>query len=171
LTNCLTLKNSNTIVPKINLKELSNEEIIFLWKEIEKEFEERDISFNVGALGESLAIDFFNKTPGLDNLVKAATGTKNVDALSRKGDRYSIKTIKKGTKSGTVYPDADDKDKIIFEYILVIILNSEYELKSIRRFSWNQFLQVRQWDITMNAWYIPKTIKALQQGEKIYEKE
>lgn len=156
---------------KLNFKKLTDEELIRLWKDVEKEFELRDISFTTGSIGEALAIDFFNNTPGLDKLLKAPTGTKNVDALSRKGDRYSIKTIKKGSKSGTIYPDPEDEDKNNFEYLLLVILDHEYEIKSLHRFSWKQFLQVRQWDKTMNAWYVPKTLKALMQGEKIYEQQ
>src|SRR3989344_7016445 len=47
----------------------------------------------VGERGEFLAIETYNKIPGLAKLQAAPEGTQNVDALSRKGDRYSIKTI------------------------------------------------------------------------------
>lgn len=155
---------------KIDFKTISDDEIVSLRNRIEKECKKRQIKFTVGDIGETLAINFFNNTPGLDNLQRAPTGTKNVDALSRKGERYSIKTIKDGAKSGTIYPDSDDKNKQLFEYILLVLLNEDFELKSLSRFSWKQFLEIRQWDKTMNAWYIPKTLKALKLAQNIYEK-
>ncbi|MGN6196945.1 MAG: hypothetical protein ACTHOB_18535 [Ginsengibacter sp.] len=155
---------------KIDFKTISDDDVIALRTEIEKELKRRKIKFTVGEIGETKAISFFNNTPGLDNLQRAPVGTKNVDALSRKGDRYSIKTIKDGGKSGTVYPDPEIKNKELFEYILLVLLDEDFQLKSLYRFSWKQFLKIRQWDKTMNAWYIPKTQKALKNGESIYEK-
>lgn len=154
---------------EIDFKTISDDDVIALRTEIEKELKRREIKFTVGEIGESKAISFFNNTPGLDNLQRAPVGTKNVDALSRKGERYSIKTIKEGSKSGTVYPDSEIKDKELFEYILLVLLDENFQLKSLYRFSWKQFLKIRQWDKTMNAWYIPKSQKALKNGESIYE--
>jgi len=155
---------------ELNFEKLNNEEIISHRIQIDKEFKKRGIKFNVGDIGEVIAINYFNKTPGLSNLQKAPTGTKNVDALSRNGERYSIKTIKEGNKTGTVYPDKTDKEKQLFEYLLLVQINDDYELFSMHRFSWEQFKKVKQWDKTMNAWYISKSQKALKQGELIYEK-
>lgn len=156
---------------KVDLGKLSDDEILALRMQIEKEFKKRKIKFTAGDYGEKVAIDFFVNTPGFDNLQKAPTETKNVDALSRKGDRYSIKTIKDGNKSGTIYPDRSDKNKQLFEYLLIVLLDDEYGLKALYRFSWAEFWEVKQWDTTMNAWYVPKTNKALSQGQKLYEKE
>jgi hypothetical protein len=154
----------------IDLSVISDDDLILVRTRLEKEFKARKIKFTTGEIGEQLAINFFKNTPGLDNLQRAPVGTKNVDALSRKGDRYSIKTIKDGNKSGTVYPD-QDKNKPLFEYLLLVLLNDDFELKGLYRFSWDQFASIRQWDKTMNAWYLAKTTKALKQGECIYEKQ
>jgi hypothetical protein len=155
---------------KINLQEKSEDELISLRIQLDKEFILRKIKFNVGEIGETIAITFFKNQPNLTNLQRAPTGTKSVDALSRDGERYSIKTIKDGSKTGTIYPDPLDKDKQLFEYLLMVQINDNYELKSLHRFSWKQFLNVRKWDKTMNAWYISKSIKAFQNSECIYEK-
>ena len=155
---------------QINFDELSNEDIISFRIHIENQFKIRGIKFEVGEIGETVAIDFYNNTTGLSNLQKAPRGTKNVDALSRDGERYSIKTIKNGNKTGTVYPDRDDKEKQLFEYLLLVQLSSDYTLKAMHRFTWKQFLKVRQWDTTMNAWYVSKTIKALKEAECIHGK-
>ncbi len=151
-------------------KQTSDKELIRIRILLEKEFKARGIRFSSGELGETIAIDHFNNTPGLTNLLRAPTGTKNVDALSRNGERYSIKTIKDGSKTGTVYPDPINREKQLFEYLLVVQINDDYELRALHRFSWTQFFQVKQWDKTMNAWYISKTKKALAIAETIYEK-
>lgn len=155
---------------KIDFKGISDDDIISLRTQIEKEFKHRKIKFSAGEIGETAAVNFFNNTPGLDNLQRAPTGTKTVDALSRKGERYSIKTIKDGSKSGTIYPDPENENKQLFEYILLVLLDEDFKLKSLYRFSWKQFQKVKQWDKTMNAWYIPKTLKAIKSADTLYEK-
>jgi len=167
----MKVKNNPLPIPILDLEKLSDDIIVSLRIQVDKECKKRKIKFSSGDYGEKVAIDFFNNTPGLENLLKAPTGTKNVDALSRKGDRYSIKTIKDGNKSGTIYPDRENKEKQLFEYLLIVILNDDYELKSLYRLSWKQFWKVKQWDRTMNAWYLPKTLKALNEGECLYEKK
>jgi hypothetical protein len=155
----------------IDFSILSTDEIFFLRTQLEKELKKRKIKFNVGEIGETIAISHFNNTAGLDNLLRAPTGTKNVDALSRRGERYSIKTLKDGTKTGTVYPDSEDDTKQLFEYLLLVQLNEDFELNSLHRFSWKQFVETRKWDITMNAWYIAKTKSALGKAEALYERK
>jgi hypothetical protein len=156
---------------ELNFDKETNEDIIAFRIQIDKEIKKRGIKFNVGDVGEILAIKHFNDTPGLSNLQKAPTGTKNVDALSRNGERYSIKTIKDGNKTGTVYPDTTNKEKQLFEYLLLVQIDDDYKIISLHRFSWEQFKKIKQWDKTMNAWYISKSNKALSQGELIYERK
>lgn len=164
------IKNAPPPVRIFKLEKLLDDALISLRIQVDKEIKRRKMKFSSGDYGEKIAIDFFNNTPGLENLLKAHTGTKNVDALSRKGNRYSIKTIKDGNKSGTIYPDRENKEKQLFEYLLIVVLNDDYELKALYRVSWEQFWKVKQWDRTMNAWYLPKTLKALSEGECLYEK-
>lgn len=157
------------MVAKLNLEKKHDDELISFRIQLDKEFKKRGLKFSVGDIGELIAIKHFNSTAGLSNLLKSPTGTKNVDALSRNGERYSVKTIKDGSKTGTIYPNSENDKTQLFEFILVVILNDDYELQSLHRFSWKQFVKIRQWDKTMNAWYIPKTIKAFQTGECLYE--
>lgn len=53
----------------------------------------------VGELGEYYAIDYYNSNPQLPSLSIAPITVKNIDALSRNGEIYSIKTVssRKGT--------------------------------------------------------------------------
>lgn len=151
----------------VDLRVLHDSALLELRLRIDREMSERGLTLNVGELGEKLAIEHFNKTRGLPNLIEAPRGAKNVDALSRDGDRYSIKTALKAKKTGTVYPDMRDKDKQLFEYLLIVILSDDYKPKEIYRFSWATFLEVRAWDKRMNAWYIPISKKKLSAGEQL----
>ncbi len=76
----------------------------------------------VGELGEYLAIEIYNSKPGLPNLSPAPVGTENIDAISRKGDRYSIKSTSNNT-TGVFYgleePVSNIPDNQKFEYVIV----------------------------------------------------
>src|SRR5262249_55959828 len=148
-----------------DLTALSDQDLIQLRHTVEKEARRRGLSLTVGDIGERLAVAHFNKTPGLPNLQTAPAGTKNTDALSRDGDRYSIKTVLNAKKTGTIYPDRDEPDKQLFESLLIVALNEDHTLKSIHQFSWEQFLAVRCWDKRMSAWYVPCSAKALDAGQ------
>ena len=56
----------------------------------------------VGEIGEYRAIRYYNSTPNLPNLQAAPVGTENIDAISRAGKRYSIKTVT-GKTTGFFY--------------------------------------------------------------------
>lgn len=142
--------------------DLSDEDVLIYRAAIEITLRNRNLSFSMGKLGEKLAIDFFNSTPGLPNLQPAPTGTKNVDALSRGGDRYSIKTLWTAKKTGTIYPDRSNPEKQLFEYLLIVRLNKSLDVESIYQFTWESFARVRSWDKRMSAWYVSFSHKKMQ---------
>ncbi|WP_425391603.1 hypothetical protein [Ekhidna sp.] len=150
-----------------NIDRLSDKDLLKLRILVGQELHRRGLKFSVGELGENYAIEHFNSTPGLPNLLKAPTGAKNVDALSRDGDRYSIKTVQRGKKTGTIYPDSEENDKQLFEFILLAVLDDQYELDQLFRFSWKDFLKVRAWDKRMNAWYIPVSKNRIKTAQRI----
>ncbi|MBA7596874.1 hypothetical protein ES703_03864 [subsurface metagenome] len=152
------------------VSKLNDDELVLLRAKIDAEFAKRGIQFSVGALGERLSIAFFNSKPGLPNLLQAPTGAKNVDALSRDGDRYSIKAFLKAKKTGTIYPDVKDPDKQLFEYVVVVRLDKDYQLNAIFRYSWEDFVKIRAWDKRMNAWYIPLSKRNLKLAEPVFQK-
>lgn len=146
---------------------LSDEKLLRLRARIDTEIRKRGLKFSVGEIGESLAIEHFNATANLPKLLRAPRGTKNVDALSREGERYSIKTVRDAKKTGTIYPDSVDPEKQLFEHLLIVRLTQALELEAIYRLSWDQFVKVRQWDRRMNAWYVGISRKSLAVGQAI----
>lgn len=152
------------------ISSLADDELMTLRIHIDAELSKRGILFNVGALGEKLSIAYFNSTAKLPNLIQAPTGAKNVDALSRQGDRYSIKSFMKAKKTGTIYPDGSNMDKQLFEYLIVVHLNQNYQLEAIYRYTWDEFVKIRSWDKRMNAWYVPLSKKNLSNAEILLPK-
>lgn len=138
----------------LNVESLTDQQLLRLRVALEQEMRRRKLSYSVGDIGEQLVIDFYRETAGLPNLQRAPRGTKNVDALSRNGERYSIKTLWNAKKTGTIYPDPEDRDKQLFERLLIVRLTPELGLSAIYELSWHDFLRVRSWDKRMNAWYV-----------------
>lgn len=153
---------------RANLVGMSDENLLLLRASLRAEMRKRGIADSVGAVGEQLAIEYFRKTPGLPKLQLAPRGTKNVDALSRNGDRFSIKTVCEGSNTGTIYPEPDDRDKQLFEHVLIVKLAEDWSLESIHQLSWADFLKVRSWDKRMNAWYVAFNKRALEGGLNIF---
>ena len=152
----------------LSLNEIRDDELLLLRAAVHREIRRRGLGVSVGQVAERLAISFYNKTPGLSNLKEAAVGTANVDALSRRGHRYSIKGILNARKTGTVYPDADNPDRQLFEYLIVVKLNDEWTLEAIHEFSWSDFVEYRKWDKRMNAWYLSIAAKTLAKARAVF---
>ena len=152
------------------ISELKDHQLLSIRAHLDKEFASRKLSFSVGDLGEELVIKHFNSTSGLPNLINAPRGSKNVDALSRNGERVSIKTIQKAKKTGTIYSDVETPDKQLFELLLIAKLNSLYQLETIHMFTWEDFIKIRAWDKRMNAWYVPYSFIKLSQGKELIVK-
>ena len=99
---------------------LKDGEVVNIYPEVLKELKSRGIIKTnnlIGDLGEYLAIKTYSETPGLPKLQDAPASTKNIDAISTKGERYAIKSTS-GTGTGVFasLPTEDD-NKIYFEYL------------------------------------------------------
>ena len=160
---------------KVFLEGLSNENIWNAYALAIMELKKRRLVRTrniVGERGEFLAIETYNNTPGLPGLQAAPEGTKNVDAISRKGERYSIKTITEpGKTTGVFYGcgniDDEDLPNQNFEYILIVIIGKDFQLKNIYELTWDQFLNNRKWHSIMTAWNLSVTKKLLEDANKI----
>ena len=145
----------------IDMEDLTTEEIIQLYPKILKELKKRGIIKTknlIGEIGAYLAIKNYAKNPKLPNLKLIKTTTKKIDAISSNGDRYSIKTVSgkvTGVFHGLEQPNSKIHDEQMFEYVLIVIFDNDYHLDSILELDWKQFLEIKQWHSTMQAWNIP----------------
>ena len=110
-------KNVQNIMDDIkNLKDSELIQLISPSSAAMKELKKRGILRTkniVGELGEHYAIKYYNQIKGTPNLTLAPPGVKNIDALSRDGEIYSIKCISslKGTTGSFWDPESIEKNK------------------------------------------------------------
>lgn len=128
-----------------------------------------------GERGERIAINLYNSTPSIPNLQAAPEGTQNVDALSRKGDRYAIKTVTlprklTGVFYGLNHPNSNEDEKRKFEYLIIVMINDLFEPVEVLECDWTTFLKYKKWHKTMRAWNISVT-KRLEEDSKIIFKK
>lgn len=162
---------------KINLEELNNEELWLGYGEIQQELRIRGLARTnnmVGERGEFIAVETYNSISGLSNLQAAPEGTQNIDAISRKGERYSIKTISEpGITTGVFYGIGEKDDEGIpekkFEYAVIVQLYKNYRPKRILELDWETFLKHKKWHSTMRAWNLSITKALLEDAKVIFE--
>ena len=161
----------------MTLSGLSDQEIISLYSELITELKNRSIIRTknlLGDLGEYLAIHHYSKNPNFPNLQAAPAGTQNVDALSRKGERYSIKSIS-GNLTSVFYGlndvDSKDVDAQKFEYVVIVLFSNEFKLLKILELPWALFLENKRWHKTMRGWNLSITKKLVESATIIFSDE
>ena len=151
----------------MDISKLSTKEIINLYPKILKELKSREIITTnnlIGELGECLAIENYNKVGSLPTLQKATVSTRNIDAISNKGERYSIKSAS-GTATGVFHSLSGEKD---FEYLVIVIFDKNYQLLKILEYTWEEFLSIRKLKKPENKYNVSLTKKILEIGKTIY---
>lgn len=161
----------------MNLNDLNTTELIQAYSEVIKQLKKRGIirTKNVlGDLAEYLVIEHFNNTSGMSNLQAAPAGTQNIDAISRNGERYSIKATT-GNVTGAFYglerPESELKDKPKFEYVLIVQFGDSFELERIIQLDWDLFIKYKKWHKTTNAWNISITKGLIEEADILFEKQ
>ena len=98
---------------------------------------------------------------------------KNIDALSRNGEIYSIKTItsRKGTTGSFWDPESINNNEKKFDYLLIVILDDEYSLDLILELSWEDFFKHKKYNKRMNNYNISVTKKLINSVKTVYEKK
>jgi hypothetical protein len=153
----------------MDLQKLSTPELINTYSLIISLLKERKVIRTknfLGDLAEYLVINHYNNTPGLPNLQAAPAGTQNVDALSRQGERYSIKATTSnltGVFYGLNPPNSTEPESQKFEYVIIACFDGNYKLTKILELTWNQFLNNKSWHKTLNAWNLSVTKKLIQE--------
>ena len=162
-------------VTGMDLSNLEKYDLIMLYGQIIEELKNRNIirSKNVvGDIGEYLAVNYYTKTPGLPKLQFAPPSTENIDAISIKGERYSIKCTTSNTTSvfyGLNPPESDEVQKQLFEYVVIVVLNSSYQLKQIIELDWNTFLKHKKWQSRVGAWHLILSKKLLADATIVFD--
>ena len=125
----------------------------------------------VGELGEYYAIKFYNNTPNLPNLALADKGVKNIDALSRNGEIYSIKTVssRKGTTGSFWDPTSINNNEQKFKYLLIVILSDDYSLDMILELTWEEFFKYKKFNRRMNNYNISLTNNLINSVKIIFD--
>lgn len=103
--------------------------------------------------GERLAIRLYNRVPGAAKLQLAPPGTKNVDAISRGGERYSIKTVTLGTKATGTF-QADDFMEKRFEYLVIVVLDDYFQASEVLEATWEHVNRQKRMHKTMKAYNV-----------------
>jgi len=126
----------------------------------------------VGEIGEYFVKQIFDNNPKLPNLFLPPPGIKNIDLLGRNGDRYSVKTVNsiKGTTGSFWDPDSIKNNEKKFEYLLIVILDDDYDVHLILQLTWDDFFQHKRFNSRMNNYNISLTKKLISSVEVIYEK-
>ncbi|MGN1248885.1 MAG: DUF6998 domain-containing protein [Candidatus Spyradocola sp.] len=147
----------------MDLSKEKTSNLISLYSAVIKELKDRKVIRTknvIGDLGEYLAIEHYNHTSGLPNLTMAQATTENVDAISIKGERYSIKSTS-GNMTGAFFglePKGSDKpEKQKFEYLIICRFSEEYELEEILEMDWEMFLKHKRWHSRTSAWNLVLT--------------
>jgi len=159
----------------VPFEKLNDLEIIKLYGNVVKELRSREIIRTknvVGDLGERLAIDYYTNTVGLANLKDAPTGTQNIDAISRDGERYSIKALTANTTGvfyGLPHKGSDEPIQQKFEYLIIVKFNDSYELEKILELTWEQFLKYKKWHSRMTAWNVTLSKKLIDESKIIFD--
>ncbi len=161
----------------MDLKALKTSDLVSLYSSVIKELKGREIIRTnnvIGDLGEYLAIEYYNNTAGLPTLAAAPVGTENIDAISRKGDRYSIKSTS-GNATGVFYglepKGSTTVDRQKFEYAIICKFSAEYELETILEMDWETFLKHKRWHSRMNAWNLSLTREVYNDCRIIFQKQ
>jgi hypothetical protein len=161
--------------PTSDFSKLSSQDLIRLYSQVISELKQRNVIHSkniIGDLGENIAIEFYNSTPGLPNLQAAPASTQNIDAISKKGERYSIKTTTSKT-TGVFYglPPNGSSEELLpkFEYVIIVRMNADYDLLGIYELTWKQFLKFKKWHSRMTAWNLSITRKVLVESKKVFE--
>lgn len=160
----------------MDFSNLSSIELIRAYGELLSEMYAKKLirSKNVtGDLGEYIVIDYYNKTRGLPELQFAPPSTKNIDAISVSGERYSIKCTTTNT-TGAFFGMKKDIDysniRPLFEYAVVIKLDATYQTELILEIDWDSFIKHKHWHSRIQAYNLIITKALISDSKIIYQK-
>lgn len=128
----------------------------------------------VGDLGEYIVIDYYTKTRGLPKLQFAPPSTKNIDAISINGERYSIKCITTnitGAFYGIEKDSVIDSVRPLFEYVVIIKLKNDFTPELILELDWTTFFKHKHWHSRIRAYNLLIGKSLIEDTRIIYQAE
>ena len=131
----------------MDLKNLTDDQLFETYPNLLKELKSRNLIRTnnlVGEMAEHLVVSHYNNTPGLINLTKTAPSTRNVDAIGNNGKRYAIKSTS-GSSTGKFDSIPEEGSDALFDHLIILIWNDDYEAQNIYELTWDQFLKYRRW--------------------------
>ena len=143
----------------MDFKNFTDQDVISFYPKILKELKKRNIIRTnnlVGDLGEYWTRKKYNDTPNLPKLQDAPKSTKNIDAISVKGERYAIKSTS-GSGTGVFASLPTDNEDKKFEFLVLVIFDKDYILQEIFELTRDQFLKYRKLKPPENKWNLPIT--------------
>ena len=160
----------------MELSSYSISELIEVYSDSIKELKKRGVLRTknvIGELGEYLVLEYFDSKAQLPNLSVVPVGTKNINAISQDGERYSIKSTTSNV-TGVFYglePQGSTKENTpIFEYVIICKLDDDYALEGIYQLSWEGFNKHKKWNSRMNAWNVTLSKAMKDEAVTIYDK-
>lgn len=161
------MKTKTRVIANLRLDPMKTEELVKELAAILDALRRRGVirsSNFAGDLGEYLAIEHYKATKGLPKLQLAAPNTKNFDAISNKGERFTIKSTT-GNTTGTFFgmnpPESPDREKQVFDHVIIVVMSKIYQLEAIYELSWERFLKHRKWVKGMHAYNLNLTKKLI----------
>ena len=160
----------------IDFTEFTDIDLVTIYGQILKEMRNRTLIRTknvVGELGEFIVVDYYNKQSWLPNLQLEPTSTKDYDAISLAGDRYSIKCVTTNTTG--VFHGIDEKavkasTPPLFEYAVVVQLDETFQPKLILELTWDAFFAHKRWHKTMKAYCLTIGDSLIKDGRVIFKK-
>ncbi len=163
-------------IMQIDYTDFSDIELIKKYGELLNEMRLRKLirSKNVtGDLGEYIVINHYNQTKGLPKLQFAPPSTKNIDAISVDGERYSIKcttTNTTGAFRGIPKDFSPNEIRQLFEYVVIIKLDKMYETELILQIDWPTFLKHIHWHSRIQAHTLSLSQSLIADSKVIFRK-
>ena len=67
-----------------------------------------------------------------------------------------------------IHQDPKKKDVQKFEYVLVVIFDKNFKLQRIIELNWDQFMKLKRWHSTMQAWNLSISSELEKTGKTVY---
>ena len=128
----------------------------------------------VGEIGLYYVNHLYETTSYLPNLILQPPSSKNINFVTKTDNiKYAVKTVtsKKGTTGSFWGPEQIEKNIKSFDFLLIVILDNDYQLELVLELTWNDFFKFKSYNKRMKSYNISITKNIINYGKKIYPSE